>query len=95
MKYPLLLPAFKSTFPHIPLDFKRFATFTLLSYRIVMSFYQRTFHCPAELQGVFDKAAGVLSDAEMAEMNYQVETEGVAPEETASEFLRAKGLSHE
>lgn len=48
-----------------------------------------------ELQGVFDKVTGVLSDAEMAEINYQVETEGVAPEEAASEFLRAKGLSHE
>ena len=48
-----------------------------------------------ELQGVFDKVTGVLSDAEMAEMNYQVETEGVAPEEAASEFLRAKGLLHE
>ena len=48
-----------------------------------------------ELRGVFDKVTGILSDAEMAEMNYRVETEGVAPEEAASEFLRAKGLSHE
>ena len=48
-----------------------------------------------ELQGVFDKVTDILSDAEMAEINYQVETEGVAPEEAASEFLRAKGLLHE
>ena len=48
-----------------------------------------------ELQGVFDRVTGILSDGEMAEMNYQVETEGLAPEEAASGFLRMKGLLHE
>ena len=48
-----------------------------------------------ELQGVFDRVTGILSDAEMAEMNYQVETEGLVPEEAASGFLRTKGLLHE
>ena len=48
-----------------------------------------------ELQAVFDMVTNILSDEEMAEINYQVETEGSAPEEAASVFLRAKGLLHE
>ena len=48
-----------------------------------------------ELLNVFEMVTNILSDQEMAEMNYQVETEGVAPEEAASVFLRAKGLLHE
>lgn len=45
-----------------------------------------------ELQSIFDKMAGLITDAEMADMNYQVETEGKEPEEVADAFLRAKGL---
>ena len=45
-----------------------------------------------ELQTVFDRVEGLISDEEMAEMNYQVEAEGVGPEDAARAFLRAKGL---
>lgn len=45
-----------------------------------------------ELQQVFDLVAQSITDAEMAEMNYQVETEGKAPEEVAAAFLQQKGL---
>lgn len=48
-----------------------------------------------ELREVFDLVTGILTDEEMAEINYQVETEGMEPEEAASAFLRAKGLLHE
>ena len=48
-----------------------------------------------ELRDVFALVTGILTDAEMAEMNYQVETEGVEPEEAAAAFLRTKGLLHE
>ena len=48
-----------------------------------------------ELQSVFERVTGLISDAEMAEMNYQVEAEGQEPEEIALQFLRAKGLYHE
>ncbi|WP_442863005.1 glycine betaine ABC transporter substrate-binding protein [Agathobaculum sp.] len=45
-----------------------------------------------ELQQVFDGVENLITDAEMAEMNYQVEAEGKEPEEVADAFLRAKGL---
>ena len=45
-----------------------------------------------ELQQVFDKVENLITDAEMAEMNYQVETEGQEPEEVAAAFLQEKGL---
>ncbi len=48
-----------------------------------------------ELIEVFDKLTGVISDAEMAEMNYLVETEGMSPEAVAREFLVEKGLLEE
>ena len=35
-----------------------------------------------------------ITDAEMAEMNYQVESEGKSPEEVATAFLQEKGLQH-
>jgi osmoprotectant transport system permease protein len=45
-----------------------------------------------ELQAVFDKVAGMLSDDKMAAMNYAVETGGKDPEEVAARFLKDKGL---
>jgi osmoprotectant transport system permease protein len=45
-----------------------------------------------ELQDVFDKVENLISDAEMADMNYQVETEGKEPEDVATAFLQEKGL---
>jgi osmoprotectant transport system permease protein len=45
-----------------------------------------------ELQSVFDKMENLISDAEMADMNYQVETEGKEPEDVATAFLQEKGL---
>jgi osmoprotectant transport system permease protein len=35
---------------------------------------------------------GLITDAQMADMNYQVETEGKDPEDVATEFLQEKGL---
>lgn len=45
-----------------------------------------------QLQGVFDRVEGLVTDAQMAQMNYQVEAEGKEPEDTAKEFLKEKGL---
>lgn len=45
-----------------------------------------------ELQAVFDKMEGLMTDAEMADMNYQVEAKGLDPEDVAEAFLRDKGL---
>jgi osmoprotectant transport system permease protein len=45
-----------------------------------------------ELQDVFDKVENLITDAEMADMNYQVETEGKEPEDVACAFLQEKGL---
>jgi osmoprotectant transport system permease protein len=44
------------------------------------------------LQDVFDEVENLISDAEMADMNYQVETEGKEPEDVATAFLQEKGL---
>ena len=45
-----------------------------------------------ELREVFDKMENQITDAEMARMNYQVETEGQEPEDVATAFLKEKGL---
>ena len=45
-----------------------------------------------ELNEVFEKLTGTISDSDMAEMNYKVETEGREPEDVAEEFLRDRGL---
>ena len=45
-----------------------------------------------ELNEVFEKVTGIISDSDMAQMNYQVETEGQEPREVAEEFLEARGL---
>ena len=49
-------------------------------------------HAHPELQDIFTKVENLISDAEMADMNYQVEGEGKSPEEVAAEFLTEKGL---
>lgn len=53
---------------------------------------QDTLQAHPELQAVFDKVTGLITDAEMAEMNYLVEGEGQDPEDVALAFLREKGL---
>lgn len=45
-----------------------------------------------ELQAVFDKMENTITDAEMADMNYQVEALGKAPEDVAKTFLQEKDL---
>ena len=45
-----------------------------------------------ELQGIFDKVENLITDAEMAELNYKVEGEGAEPETVAQEFLKEKEL---
>ena len=45
-----------------------------------------------ELEGVFDKLTGIISDEEMAQMNYEVEGEGKEPADVAESFLRRKGV---
>lgn len=45
-----------------------------------------------ELQGVLDRLTDLISDAEMAEMNYAVESEGQEPADVAVQFLREKGV---
>lgn len=45
-----------------------------------------------EIKEVLEKLSGVISDSEMAKMNYDVETLGKEPREVAKEFLTAKGL---
>lgn len=45
-----------------------------------------------ELQSIFDKVNNLITDAEMAELNYKVEGEGIDPETVAQEFLKEKGL---
>ena len=45
-----------------------------------------------ELQSIFDKMEGLMTDAEIADMNYQVESESKDPEDVTAAFLRDKGL---
>ena len=45
-----------------------------------------------ELQQIFNKVENLITDEKMAEMNYQVETEGQEPEDVATAFLQEKGL---
>ncbi len=48
-----------------------------------------------ELSAVFDKLTGIISDADMAQMNYEVESEGKEPRDVATEFLAAHDLLEE
>ena len=45
-----------------------------------------------ELQNVFEMMENLITDADMAEMNYLVESEGANPEDVANGFLTEKGL---
>ena len=45
-----------------------------------------------DLAEVFDMVQDILTDKEMAEMNYNVENNGAEPRETALAFLKEKGL---
>ena len=45
-----------------------------------------------ELEQIFEQVTGIISDGDMASMNYQVEAEGKEPEDVAEEFLESRGL---
>ena len=45
-----------------------------------------------ELTETLEKLTGIISDAEMAKMNYAVETNGEDPHAVAEAFLRTKGV---
>ncbi|MPM85776.1 Glycine betaine/carnitine/choline-binding protein OpuCC [bioreactor metagenome] len=45
-----------------------------------------------KLEEVLNLLAGVLDDAAMTELNYQVDVQGLAVETVAAEFLKAQGL---
>ena len=45
-----------------------------------------------ELQSVFDKMDNLITDDEMAGLNYKVEIDGQSPEDVAKDFLQEKGL---
>ena len=45
-----------------------------------------------EIRTVLEKLAGTISDSDMAQMNYAVETEGREPRDVAADFLRSCGL---
>lgn len=48
-----------------------------------------------ELEEIFAKLTGTITDADMAAMNYAVETEGAEPRDVAMDFLRDHGLLNE
>lgn len=45
-----------------------------------------------ELEKVFEKLTDTISDDDMAEMNYAVESQGKEPRDVAEEFLKSRGL---
>ena len=45
-----------------------------------------------ELKPVLEKLNNILDDKTMADLNYQVESEGKKPEDVAREYLQEKGL---
>ena len=45
-----------------------------------------------ELKGVLEKLDGLITEAEMQQMNYEVEVNGKEDAQVAREFLKAKGL---
>ncbi len=45
-----------------------------------------------ELEGILEKMNGILTDIEMADMNYQVDVKHRTEREVAAEFLKKKGL---
>lgn len=51
-----------------------------------------TLEAHPELEDVFEKLSGSISDSAMAEMNYAVETEGQEPRDVAKQFLQNANL---
>ena len=47
-----------------------------------------------ELNDVLEKMTDLITDADMADMNYQVEVDGKEPEEVAAAYLQTNGLLH-
>ena len=45
-----------------------------------------------ELEAVLEKISGLITDSDMAAMNYAVETENKEPRDVAEEFLRSHAL---
>lgn len=45
-----------------------------------------------ELEDVLNSLEGILDDSTMANLNYQVETEGKSPEDVAKDFILEKGI---
>lgn len=45
-----------------------------------------------ELEEIFEKITGIISDEDMAQMNYAIESEGKEPREVAEAFLQNAGL---
>lgn len=45
-----------------------------------------------ELDGLFERLDGLIDDATMMQMNYEVEIEQIAPNEVAQTFLKSKGI---
>lgn len=45
-----------------------------------------------EVADALELLAGVITDSDMVEMNYQVENQGRKPEDVAREYLQSKGL---
>ena len=45
-----------------------------------------------ELNAVFDKLTGLITDSAMAAMNYAVDSEGMEPRDLAEKYLRSNGL---
>ena len=46
----------------------------------------------SELNRIFEKLTGLISDTDMAQMNYQVESQGEEPRAVAQEYLQAHDL---
>ena len=46
----------------------------------------------SELKPVLEKLNSILDDKTMADLNYQVESEGKKPEDVARQYLQEKGL---
>ena len=57
-----------------------------------MKFEARYFKKHPELKDVLKKLSGTISDQDMAQMNYAVESEGKEPRAVAEKFLQDAGL---
>lgn len=55
---------------------------------------EATLHEHPELEQTLQKMNGILTNQEMADLNYQVDIAGRSEQEVAAEFLKKKGLLH-